>query len=81
MDISPCQLDLAYYTATRCLRHRARRAIGRRIYACRFVHLEFFRLAEDKEEPRQEGDFVGPEVITRSRGRLMGTPDMMNYAH
>ena len=45
----------------------------------RFVHLEFFCLAEDKEGLGKKGDFVGLEVNMRPAGGY--TPDMMNYAH
>ena len=45
----------------------------------RFVHLEFFRLAEDREGLGHAGDYVGLEVNCRPTGGY--TPDMMNFAH
>lgn len=82
MDIVLKQLDLAYYTAAtvpEALR-RAGRATVKAFGVCsRFVHLEFFCLAEDKEGLGKKGDFVGLEVNMRPAGGY--TPDMMNYAH
>ena len=47
--------------------------------ASRFVHLEFFRLAQDQPGLGSAGDYVGLEVNVRPPGGL--TPEMMNYAH
>ena len=72
MDIVLKQLDLAYYTAAtvpEALR-RAGRATVKAFGVCsRFVHLEFFCLAEDKE-PRQEGGLRRPRGQHAPRGRL-----------
>jgi len=45
----------------------------------RFVHLEFFRLTQDKPGLGKAGDYVALEVNMRPAGGYM--PDMMNYAH
>ena len=45
----------------------------------RFVHLEFFRLENDKPGLGIKGNFVGLEVNMRPAGGY--TPDMMNWAH
>lgn len=45
----------------------------------RFVHMEFFRLAEDRQGLGPKGGYVGLEVNCRPTGGF--TPDMMNYAH
>ena len=45
----------------------------------RFVHMEFFRLWEDKPGLGDAGDYVGLEVNVRPPGG--STPDIMNYTH
>ena len=45
----------------------------------RFVHMEFFRLAEDKPGLGKKGGFVGLEVNCRPAGGY--TTELMNYAH
>lgn len=45
----------------------------------RFIHLEFFRLLEDKEGIGKKGDIAGLEVNMRPSGGF--SPDMMNYAN
>ena len=45
----------------------------------RFVHMEFFRLTEDKPGLGSVGDYVGLEVNVRPPGGY--TPDMLNFAH
>lgn len=45
----------------------------------RFVHMEFFRLARDREGLGRAGDYVGLEVNVRPPGGT--SPEMMNYAH
>ena len=45
----------------------------------RFVHMEFFRLTEDKPGLGKKGDYVGLEVNVRAPGGY--TPDVINYAH
>ncbi len=47
--------------------------------ASRFVHMEFFRLAHDKEGLGKAGDYVGLEVNCRPTGG--DTPEMMNFSH
>ena len=82
MDIVLKNLDLAYYTAAGMpdsLRRAGRATVKAFGVRSRFVHLEFFCLAEDKEGLGRAGDFVGLEVNMRPAGGY--TPDMMNYAH
>ena len=82
MDIVLKQLDLAYYTAAdvpEALRRAGRATVKAFGVRSRFVHLEFFCLAEDKEGLGKKGDFVGLEVNMRPAGGY--TPDMMNYAN
>ena len=45
----------------------------------RFVHMEFFRLTEDKPGLGKKGDYVGLEVNVRAPGGY--TPDFINFAH
>lgn len=45
----------------------------------RFVHLEFFRLAQDQEGLGKQGDIMGLEVNMRPSGGF--SPDMLNFAH
>lgn len=45
----------------------------------RFVHFEFFCLAEDRPGLGRKGEFVGLETNMRPAGGY--TPDMMNFAH
>lgn len=81
-DVARQGLDLSYYCCPgidprlRDLGHAAVHAFGVR---ARFVHLEFFRLAEDREGLGHAGDYVGLEVNCRPAGGY--TPDMMNFAH
>lgn len=82
MDIVLKQLDLAYYTAAdvpEALRRAGRATVKAFGVRSRFVHLEFFCLAEDKEGLGKKGDFVGLEVNMRPAGGY--TPDMINYAN
>ena len=82
MDIVNEKKDLAYYTAAdvpeslRALGRATVKSFGAR---SRFVHLEFFKLTQDKPGLGRKGDFVGLEVNMRPAGGY--TPDMMNYAH
>ncbi|MDY4063937.1 MAG: carbamoylphosphate synthase large subunit, partial [Candidatus Limiplasma sp.] len=82
MDIVNEKKDLAYYTAAdvpeslRALGRATVKSFGAR---SRFVHLEFFKLTQDKPGLGNAGDFVGLEVNMRPAGGY--TPDMMNYAH
>lgn len=82
MEIVEKQLDLAYYTAadvSEGLRKLGRKTVKIFDVRSRFVHLEFFRLSEDKPKLGKAGDFVALEVNMRPAGGY--TPDMMNFAH
>ena len=82
MDIVNDDLDLQYYTCPdvpekmREIGRKTSKAFG---VARRFVHLEFFRLTEDRPGLGRKGDYVGLEVNMRPPGGY--TPDMINYAH
>ncbi len=82
MDIVNQKLDLAYYTAAEVpptlatLGRATVQAFGAK---SRFVHLEFFRLTQDRPGLGKVGDYVGLEVNMRPAGGY--TPDMMNFAH
>lgn len=81
-DIATNGLDLTYYSRPDVdprladLGRRTAKAFG---LVSRFVHMEFFRLAEDREGLGARGDYVGLEVNCRPAGGY--TPDMMNFAH
>ena len=82
MDIVNDDLDLQYYTCPTVPKQM--RDIGRKTSKAfgverRFVHLEFFRLTEDRPGLGRTGDYVGLEVNMRPPGGY--TPDMMNFAH
>ena len=82
MNIVNDDLDLNYYTCPDV--PKKLRDIGRKTAKAfgvdrRFVHLEFFRLTEDRPGLGRKGDYVGLEVNMRPPGGY--TPDMMNYAH
>lgn len=82
MDIVVKGTNLDYYTSP--VMDSKLRTIGRKTISAfdvrsRFVHLEFFRLDEDKDGLGKKGDFVGLEVNMRPAGGY--TPDMMNWAH
>lgn len=82
MDIVNEKLDLNYYVLDEVpeqLKERGRATIKAFGAKSRFVHLEFFRLREDKKGLGKKGDFVGLEVNMRPAGGY--TPDMMDYAH
>ena len=82
MDIVNDDLDLQYYTCPdvpeklRDAGRKTARAFG---VDRRFVHLEFFRLTEDRPGLGKAGDYVGLEVNMRPPGGY--TPDMINFAH
>ncbi|WP_444328981.1 ATP-grasp domain-containing protein, partial [Paratractidigestivibacter sp.] len=81
-DVCAQQLDVSYYSCPGVdpkLRAYGRAAVKSFGYASRFVHMEFFRLTEDKPGLGQAGDYVGLEVNSRPPGGY--TPEMMNYAH
>ena len=82
MNIVNDDLDLQYYTCPDL--PQKLRKIGRRTAKAfgvdrRFVHLEFFRLTEDRPGLGKKGDYVGLEVNMRPPGGY--TPDMINFAH
>lgn len=81
-DIASQGLDLTYFSRPdvdpRLLKIGRATARGFGITR-RFVHMEFFRLAEDRPSLGQAGDYVGLEVNCRPTGGY--TPDMMNFAH
>jgi len=82
MNIVNDDLDLQYYTCPDV--PEKMRKIGRKTAKAfgverRFVHLEFFRLTEDRPGLGQKGDYVGLEVNMRPPGGY--TPDMINFAH
>lgn len=82
MDIVNEHLDLQYYTCPdvpEALRDAGRRTVKTFGVGSRYVHLEFFRLTEDKEGLGKKGDYVGLEVNMRPPGGF--TPDMINYSH
>ena len=76
------QLDVWYYTRPDVdpkLSRLGRAAIKGFGITNRFVHMEFFRLTEDKPGLGKKGDYVGLEVNVRAPGGY--TPDLVNYAH
>jgi len=82
MDVVNDDLDLQYYILPKI--PEKLREVGRRTCKAfgvdrRFVHLEFFRLTEDRPGLGEKGDYVGLEVNMRPPGGY--TPDMMNFAH
>lgn len=82
MDIVLKQTDLAYYVAANMpddLRKAGRETVKAFGVKSRFVHLEFFRLTEEKKGLGKKGAIVGLEVNMRPAGGY--TPDMMNFAH
>ncbi len=81
-EVCAQQLDISYYSCPGVdpkLREMGRAAVKSFGYASRFVHMEFFRLTEDKPGLGVAGDYVGLEVNSRPPGGY--TPEMMNYAH
>lgn len=81
-DIVNQDLDLAYYThkeVPESLKDLGRKTVKAFHAFNRFVHLEFFRLTEPKNNLGGAGDFVALEVNMRPAGGY--TPDMMNFAH
>ena len=82
MDIVNLRLDLSYYVdreIPESLRELGRRTVKAFGIWNRFVHLEFFRLDNDREGLGRKGDFVALEVNMRPAGGY--TPDTINYAH
>ncbi len=81
-DVVKHQEDLAYWChpsvdeRLRALGHAAIKSFGLRR---RFVHMEFFELAENRPGLGMAGDYVGLEVNVRPTGGF--SPDLMNFAH
>lgn len=82
MDIVNRQLDLSYYVDKEMpeeLKNMGRRTVKAFGVSSRFVHLEFFRISQDRSGLGHNGDFVALEVNMRPAGGY--TPDMINFAH
>ncbi len=81
-EVVRLQLDVSYFArpsvdpALQKLGRAAAKSFGLK---SRFVHMEFFRLAEDKPGLGKAGDYVGLEVNVRPPGGF--TPDILNFAH
>ena len=81
-DVASLGLDMAYWShpdvdpKLAALGRAAAKGFG---LSSRFVHMEFFRLTEDKPGLGGAGDYVGIEVNVRPPGGH--TPEIMNYAH
>lgn len=81
-EVSHLRLDMTYQskpTVDPRLRELGRATAKSFGLASRFVHMEFFRLTEDRPGLASTGDYVGLEVNVRPPGGY--TPDMMNFAH
>ena len=82
MDIVNEGLDLYYYVRKELpaeLIEAGRRTVEGFGVKSRFVHMEFFRLLEDKRGLGKKGEYIGLEVNMRPAGGY--TPDMYNYAN
>ncbi len=82
MDIVNEGLDLYYYVRKQLppeLIDAGRRTIKGFGVKSRFVHMEFFKLLEDREGLGKKGEFIGLEVNMRPAGGY--TPSMYNYAN
>ena len=82
MDVVNEGLDAYYYVEKEMpqkLLEIGRAAIKGFGVKSRFVHLEFFKLREDKEGLGKKGDYIGLETNMRPAGGY--TPDMYNYAN
>ena len=81
-EVVRLQLDVSYFArpsvdpALQKLGRAAAKSFGLK---SRFVHMEFFRLTEDKPGLGKAGDYVGLEVNVRPPGGF--TPDILNFAH
>ncbi len=81
-EVAQKQIDLAYWCRPDVeeeLRQMGRATAKAFGIKSRFVHMEFFRLAEDKPGLGKKGGFVGLEVNCRPAGGY--TTELMNYAH
>lgn len=82
MDIVNKQTELCFYVPPSVepqLQERGRATVRSFGVKSRFVHMEFFKLTENKKGLGKTGDFVGLEVNMRPGGGYM--PDMMDFAH
>ena len=82
MDVVNDGLDVFYYVQKKMpekLLDAGRKAIKGFGIKSRFVHLEFFKLNEDKDGLGKKGDYIGLEANMRPAGGY--TPDMYNYAN
>ena len=82
MDVVNDGLDVFYYVEKEMpekLLDAGRKSIKGFGVKSRFVHLEFFKLNEDKEGLGKKGDYIGLEANMRPAGGY--TPDMYNYAN
>lgn len=81
MDVVNEGLDISCYVRKEMpvkLKEIGRRAVKSFGVKSRFVHMEFFKLLEDKRGIGKKGDYVGLEVNMRPSGGI--TPQMHNYA-
>lgn len=82
MDIVNEGLDLYYYVRKQLppeLIDAGRRTIKGFGVKSRFVHMEFFKLLEDRKGLGKKGEYIGLEVNMRPAGGY--TPSMYNYAN
>ena len=82
MDIVNEGLDLYYYVRKELpadLIDAGRRTVKGFGVKSRFIHMEFFKLLEDKRGLGKKGEYIGLEVNMRPAGGY--TPDMYNYAN
>ena len=81
-DVAQRQLDLTYRSLPEvdpALARAGRAVVHAFGLASRFVHLEFFRLSQDRPGLGFAGDYVGLEVNVRPPGG--STPEMLGWAH
>lgn len=82
LDVVNNCLDFYYYVAGSVdekLKEYGRRTVKEFGVRSRFVHLEFFKLTEDKCGLGKKGDYIALEANLRVAGGY--TPDIMNFAH
>ena len=82
MDVVNDGLDVFYYVEKEMpekLLDAGRKSVKGFGVKSRFVHLEFFKLNEDKDGLGKKGDYIGLEANMRPAGGY--TPDMYNYAN
>jgi len=82
MDVVNKGLDVFYYVEKEMpeqLLEAGRRAVKGFGIKSRFIHLEFFKLQNNKKGLGKKGDYIGLESNMRPAGGY--TPDMYNYAN